>query len=305
MLCKGAALIVGYGRDPGARPMADVDVGGAAEPGTPCARDRDRRRILADGGDRALWSPAGASGPQPGGSRHRWGSPGPALDDLARAGRWAGGLRSCARRLPSSASRRRFPRRPTPCSACWPTGRASTPGRCAGCSTARSASGRLVTPWIGIASSCVPGITGSHGQLAIALDALRSQYAAAVPEGVVDALEQRTSTLWDRALWMLQCHPLPRGQRWPYLLNEWSRARREPYPGGRSGASPTSSRRGSRPRIWRISSGGSADTRLPGYRGHEARARAIAAPEKMRPGREREFYTKRLAPWTRIDVVER
>ena len=40
MLCKGAALIVGYGRDPGARPMADVDVGGAAEPGTPCARDR-------------------------------------------------------------------------------------------------------------------------------------------------------------------------------------------------------------------------------------------------------------------------
>ena len=130
--------------------------------------------------------------PQPGRSRHRsvvaWtctGRPCP--------GRTLGRGSSIAlARRPSSASRRPFPRRPTPSSACWPTGRASTPGRCAGCSTGRSASGPLVTPWIGIASSCVPGITGSHGQLAIALDALRSQYAAAVPDGVVDALENFT-----------------------------------------------------------------------------------------------------------------
>ncbi len=72
--------------------------------------------------------------------------------------------------------------------------------------------------------------------LAVALGALQTQYGSVVPDGVIDALEASPTTPLERALWTLQCHPLPRGQRWPYLLNEWFRARREGYPGGEAGS---------------------------------------------------------------------
>lgn len=73
-------------------------------------------------------------------------------------------------------------------------------------------------------------------QLAVALEVLDHEYEMKVPAGVVESLRDSDGTLTERVLHHLQRHPPSRGARWPYLYNEWQRARQASYPGGPAGS---------------------------------------------------------------------
>jgi Uncharacterised nucleotidyltransferase len=262
MLCKGAALIVGYGRDPGARPMGDVDV--VVPP------DRARRALETLIGS-GYW-PTGGIEPF-GALRVRR-----ALN-LAGPGSAGGRLDLHWSTLPG----------PEPGSgvfdrACGATllGAPTTVPSPADALLSVLAHGTSFDAepvrWVLDGAFCLRTFGDAVDwdrfvvrarfnrfgpALAVALGALRSDYGSAVPDGVIAALEGAPTSLLDRALWTLQCHPLPRGQRWPSLFNAWHRARRD-MPAEGSVASSTLSLPGPRPGISGTSSDESGDTRPPG-----------------------------------------
>jgi hypothetical protein len=69
----------------------------------------------------------------------------------------------------------------------------------------------------------------------LALDALQRDYGAAVPPCVARSLLSTQGDVVERAMWRAQRNLPQRGVRYPFLLNEWLRARRQPYPGGPAG----------------------------------------------------------------------
>ena len=66
----------------------------------------------------------------------------------------------------------------------------------------------------------------------LALDALQRDYGGAVSPGVPQSLLAAPGSVVEGALWRLQRDLPQRGVRYPFLFNEWLRARRQPYPGG-------------------------------------------------------------------------
>ena len=72
-------------------------------------------------------------------------------------------------------------------------------------------------------------------QVGTALVALEDDYGAAVPPGVARSLLSTPGEVLDGVMWRFQRHMPPHGVRYLFLFNEWWRARRTPYPGGRAG----------------------------------------------------------------------
>jgi len=234
MLCKGAALIVAEGRDPGARPMGDVDI------------------VVAPGDARRALELLVAAGYRPTGGiepfsalrvRRGLNLVGPQTD--------GGGLDLHWTRLLS-------PERETDVFSRAHTASLLGVPTLAPCSTDSLltilAHGTSFDPapvrwvldacfllsrpvdaidWDLLVYRARDGVIARP--VATALATLRASFEVDVPPAVLRALSGARGGVVDRLLWKLHEHPLPRGQRWPYLVNEWRLTRAAPYPGGRAG----------------------------------------------------------------------
>ncbi|HVA05267.1 MAG TPA: nucleotidyltransferase family protein [Acidimicrobiales bacterium] len=234
MLCKGAALIAADGRDPGARPMGDVDVVVAP------AEARRALEVLIDAG---YW-PAGRvepnlalrvrrslnlTGPGTDGDRLdlHWSilagpDPGPGVFDRARPVSFLG--------IPTLA--------PSPTDSLLSIIDHGT--------SWHPAPVRWVLDACFLFSSAGPTIDWDlftrraqaqplARQVAVSLAELRTDFQVNVPLPVLRELTRNRGGALDRVLWLAQNRHLPHGQRYPHLMSEWRSARARPYPGGSPG----------------------------------------------------------------------
>lgn len=234
MVLKGAALMIAYGRDPGARPMGDVDI--VVKPG-------DARRALelllkAGYTSTYLAEPVGALG-----VRRSINMGAPAMDGMTIDLHWS--------TLPSpDASHSVFQRARPAALLGIPTLVPSPTDLLLSVITHGTNWYPQPVRWV-LDSTYLLSCASQEvdwellvqrarhhryaWQVGLALDALEQDYGAPIPPGISRTLQDAPADFVERVMWLFQRNMPRRGVRYLFLVNEWLRARRQPYPGGPAG----------------------------------------------------------------------
>ncbi len=234
MVFKGAALMIGYGRDPGARPMGDVDI---------VVRPADARRAL----DLLLSAGYKSSfGFEPFGTlrvRRSLNLSAPGTEGMEVDLHWS--------TLPGPDSGDGVFRRARPVRLLSVPTLVPSPTDLL-LSVVTHGTNWYPQPvrWVLDSSyllSWVPDqvdwdLLAQRARqhhyawpVGLALGALEHDYGATVPSEITRSLLATRGDAVERIMWRFKRNMPSRGVRYLFLLNEWLRARREPYPGGPAG----------------------------------------------------------------------